>query len=327
MEIFVKSIFELIFTMIIRALGLENIDICSCIKCKCSCSIFIYLNFILIFYCIKLFLSLYSIRFISTQTKIYENNIKNFYHNLTDYNNKKNNDYNFNYFVKNKVYLINLIKYKYNEKIYLFLNFLIQFIFLCYLIYIIYLYKRKRNIFNYKIKNFPKKCILICTLNLIFSCIFNYKISKAIEIWLELFYYKNNNDYKNDLFIVYNNYHLINQVFIIFFSFINLFISIFFHCFIKYYFKENQINNYINNNYQIINIPIYQNNNNYIMNNIQNNQQNNNLYEKPISNINVNEPINQACPVPDLVQNVPIYNANILNTSLRSDNSQLNINN
>lgn len=149
-----------------------------------------------------------------------------------------------------------------------------------------------------------------------------------MEIWEQLFYNnKNKYLYEKDLFIVYNTYHLLNQVLIIFFSFIILFISIFFYCFVKHFLREMQINNIINNNIQIINIPTYSNNNNYLMYNVQYNQQNNNIINKPVSNININEPINQACPVPNLYENVPIYNDNISNTSIISDNSQTNINN
>ena len=103
MENLVKGFFEIIFSLIFRAIGLDRIDICPCIKCKCSCSIFLYLNIFLIFYCIQLFLSVNSIRFISTQTIIYKNNIKSikkYYYNLT--NNKNiNNNYNNNFDNKN----------------------------------------------------------------------------------------------------------------------------------------------------------------------------------------------------------------------------------
>ena len=333
MENLVKGFFEIIFSLIFRAIGLDRIDICPCIKCKCSCSIFLYLNIFLIFYCIQLFLSVNSIRFISSQTIIYKNNIKSikkYYYNLT--NNKNiNNNYNYNYDNEKNIYyddIITIINYKHNEKIFLLINFLIQFIFVSYIIYLFYLYKRKRNIFNYIINYFPKKSILICIINIIFSCIFNFYLSNAMEIWEQL-YDNNKNKILNekDLFIIYNSNHLLNQVMIIFFSFINLFISIFFYCFVKRFLREIQINNIINNNIQIINIPTYTNNNNYLMYNVQYNQQNNNIINKPVSNININEPINQACPVPNLYENVPIYNNNISNTSIISDNSQTNINN
>jgi hypothetical protein len=126
MENLVKGIFEIICSMMVRVIGLDRINICPCIKCKCSCSIFIYLNIFLIFYCIQLFLSVNSIRFISTQTKIYKNNIKSikkYYYNLTNYNNKNNNNYNNNYRNNNtndiEIDISNLkypihIKYKYS---------------------------------------------------------------------------------------------------------------------------------------------------------------------------------------------------------------------